>query len=147
MYNITLNLTPNRKFINFNQKYIEKSIRKLGYFRYLDTNKFTMYKNDDDDMLRIRNDGSIYYKVKTDTLANDNIITILENSFKIIESLQYEYNNLLNLDKLYVYWPDNFDARKIPNLIPNYSITTDKISNSNFSSLIKREHKSNLLYN
>ncbi len=119
---ITLNLTPNRYFRNFDMYYIEKSIKNLGFSKDKVTKKYTIFCKNNNEILKVRIDGSLFYKVKVSLIDNELIKNIFKNALEIVKDINQGYDNLLKTSEFYFYWPENFNPKETDLNIPNYQI-------------------------
>ncbi|WML35651.1 hypothetical protein [Clostridium sp. OS1-26] len=134
---ITISLTPGRYFVNLNKSKIEKILNELNFKSTSYVGRLSIYKNNKNEIIKLREDGSLYYKVNVDTINNNVVSNILLSVEEIINKLNLAYDDLLNTNKLFIYWPDNFDGNNL-NLI-NYFITTDKILSNKYTSILRKK--------
>jgi hypothetical protein len=134
---ITVSLTPGRHFYNLDKEKVERELMKINFRKNSTMHKFSTYSNDNCEIIKLREDGSIYYKVKIIEVDTKVVFNILWSIEKIVSRLNPIYDNLLNTDELFIYWPDSFDGKNLN--LTNYLITTEKILDNKYSSIFKKK--------
>lgn len=134
MKTITLNLTPNKSFINFDINEAEKKVYEMFFEKKIDKKNFRMYVNKNKDILKIRKDGKLFYKINMQTIDNKTFSNIYDSLKQIIDNINCVYDGLLDTNEFSIYWPEGIDYKDL--YLPNYSITTSELCENKYCSYL-----------
>lgn len=134
---ITVNLTPEKAFYNFQIQEIKSILINMGFIDIKEYKDFSIFKKDNKEKIKIRKDGTLYYYELATTFIGFNFNSFFNRIKEIICKLNPSYGGLLSFDKFYIYWPKNFKCEKIEFL--NYDIKTNHIIENQRSSILSRK--------
>ncbi|WP_346877103.1 hypothetical protein [Clostridium sp. UBA5712] len=134
---VTVNLTPGTFFLNLQLQKVILKLQEIGYDLNREYDDFLLFKKSNSDVIKIRRDGSLSYKI----LAVDKGEKFLQKLFQELKLITQElnplYNNLIDINEIIIYWPNNYDFNSLK--FTNYSVDTSNIYDNKYISILKKK--------
>jgi len=134
---VTADLTPERFFVNLQLQSIIEKLQHIGYSLARKYDDFMIFENSNSCHVKIRIDGSINCTVP----VIDNEEGLVQRLFKeltlIMKTLNPVYDNLLNINNIFLYWPDDYDFSNL--IFSDYSVKNTNIYDGKYVSVLNRK--------
>lgn len=134
---VTVNLTPGKSFYNFQAQRVKQILVKTDFTNVIEYSDFYIFKTDKLEKIKIRKDGNLYYSIpinKMDELSFESLLTSIN---KIIVNLNGIYEGLLDVKKMYIYWPEDYKFKCIHS--PKYIVSTNLINDNEYASILNKK--------
>ena len=141
MLEVTIDLTPNRRFCNVKFQPITEHLKEMGFeaITILD-NEENIYKNEETkEILIIETNGSISLNTELIEVNSDVLSELIYRCKNILSELNSCYNYALNDDTMFIYWPDHcLQVSNTDFSISDYRVKTYKITDTTFSTIVQK---------
>jgi hypothetical protein len=133
---LTVNLTPGRFFLNLQLQKIILKLQEIDYSLSSEYSDFLLFTNLNMNVIKIRRDGSLTCKIPILDDSERFSQKIFNELTLIIQTLNPVYSNLIDINNIYLYWPDNYDFSRLT--FTDYSVQNGNIYDGKYVSILNK---------